>query len=101
MLHRQNFTDSVRKFVSPVPCPEKDLTDREPVRLRRDLTTHKSKILTLIKYADGFNLDYTDEYAFTDAMSSMIADNLGDTQGLIGQVSASCKEPTSQTLNSL
>ena len=48
-------------------------------------------MLTLIKHADGFNLDYTDEFAFTEAMSSMIADNLGNTQGLIGQVSASRK----------
>ena len=36
--------------------------------------------------ADGFDMDYTDVYAFTDALSNMIGTNLGDTQTLIGQV---------------
>lgn len=31
-------------------------------------------------------MDYTDEFAFTQSLSSMIADNLGSSQGLIGQV---------------
>ncbi|KAL9126160.1 MAG: hypothetical protein Q9175_007960 [Cornicularia normoerica] len=34
----------------------------------------------------GFNMDYTDVFAFTSAVSSMIADNLGNGQGLIGQL---------------
>ena len=54
--------------------------------LQEGAKDHGSRILTSINHADGFNLDYTDEFAFTEAMSSMIADNLGNTQGMIGEV---------------
>ena len=73
------------------PGSEGNLADLEAMRLFRWVTDHGNRPLTSIKHADGFNLDYTDEYAFTDLMSSMVADNLGNTQSLIGQVSASCK----------
>lgn len=35
---------------------------------------------------DGLQADYTDAYAFTASLSAMIANNLGSSQTLIGQV---------------
>ena len=82
VLHRQNSIDSVRVF-------KRHFISFSTGCCRFQATRHekqKRRANTLAQIADGLQLDYTDVYAFTDAVSYMIGTNLGNTQALIGQV---------------